>query len=182
MNHQPFENWLLSEDPITPEDKQALDSHVSTCRECRELQDAWRGVIDLFQEVPDAEPAAGFTNRWLERLETEKQIDKVMRDRWQSVIMLILLANVVTGLVVLLGTQFLTIIDTPSSLLLSGIYRMMSTITLVNTIQNVSLTLIRTIIDVVPPGIWALLGLGLIGSIVTWIVSIKSLSILPRRM
>ena len=182
MNHQPFENWLLSEEPLTPDEMRTLDSHLSDCQQCKQLQDGWRGVIDLFQDVPDVAPKAGFTVRWTKRLAKEKQLDKVMRDRWQSVIMLILLANVVTGLVVLLGTQFFTIFDTPSSLVLSGIYRLISTVTLVNTIQNITFTLIRTLTGIVPAGVWALLGLGLIGSIVTWIVSIKSLSILPRRM
>ncbi len=182
MNHQPFEKWLLSEDPLSPEEKQSLDFHLSTCEQCQELQDSWYGVKDLFLEVPDIEPATGFTNRWLERLKAEKQLSQVGRNRWQSVIMLILFANVITGLVILLATQFLTTFETPLSLVMSGIYRLMTTMALINSIQNISITILRTIFSVVPVGFWALLGLGLIGSVVTWIISITSLSALPRRM
>jgi len=182
MNHQPFEQWLLSEDPLTPEEKQAFDSHVNSCQYCRELLVAWHGVTDLFQEVSDIEPAAGFTSRWIERLEREKRIDQAVRHRWQSVIMLILFANVITGLVILLGTQFLTTFDTPLSLVMSGLYRLISVISFVNAIQNISITLFRSIFSVVPLGIWAILGFGLLGSIATWVVSLKSLSVLPWRM
>jgi hypothetical protein len=65
---------------------------------------------------------------------------------------------------------------------LSGISKLISTVAWVNAIQNVSLLLFQTILNIVPVGIWALIGLGLIGSIVTWIISITSLSMLPRRM
>lgn len=182
MNHQPFEQLLLSEDPLTPEEKQLLDCHLDTCPQCRKLQQAWYGVNDLFQEVPDVAPIEGFTHRWLERLETEKQLEQVIRYRWQSVIILILFANVITVLIIFLGTQFFPAIESPMTLILSGIYRLLSTMALINTLQNISFTLLGSIISVVPVGIWALLGVGLIGSIATWIVSIASLSVLPRRM
>lgn len=182
MNHQPFEDWLLSEDPLSPEDKESLDLHLKTCKQCSELLSAWHGVKSLIVEAPAAEPKPGFVDRWSSRLEVEKQLDRVVRHRWQSVIMLILFANVITGLVILLGTQFFTSIESPISLVLSGISRLVSTVALLNAIQNISGLLLGTILDIVPVGIWALIGLGLIGSIVTWIVSITSLSMLPRRM
>jgi predicted anti-sigma-YlaC factor YlaD len=181
MNHQPFDQWLLSDDPLLPEDQSVFEDHLNACQQCRDLQGAWLGVAELFQEVPEVEPAAGFSQRWMARLENEKQMDQVMRHRWQSLILLILFANVITGLVILLGTQFLTTFDTPLSLVMSGIYRLTSTVKMINAIQNISITLLRTIIGVVPTGLWALLGLGLVGSIATWIISILSLSALPRR-
>lgn len=182
MNHQPFEEWLLSEDPLSTEDKESLELHLKTCKQCSELLSAWHGVKSLFVEAPVVEPKPGFVDRWTNRLEVEKQVDRVVRHRWQSVIMLILFANVITGLVILLGTQFFTSIESPISLVLSGISRLVSTVALLNAIQNVSGLLLRTILNIVPVGVWALIGLGLIGSIVTWIISITSLSMLPRRM
>lgn len=181
MNHQPFENWLLSEDILSPENMSALQDHLETCDHCRELQSAWTGVLDLFQDVPDIEPAPGFVNRWQARLEVERQIELSIRHRWQSIIMLILTGNVIVGLVVLLGTQFLTTFDTPLELVFSGVYRLASIVTFINMVQNIFITLYRTITSIVPVGLWAVLGLGLVGSSAIWMISLKSLSVLPRR-
>lgn len=181
MNHQPFENWLFSEDPLPPENKRELDEHIQTCDQCRDIQDAWFGVATLFQDVPDLEPAPGFVERWSNRLAVEKKLDQSVRHRWQSIIMLILIVNVIGGLVFLLGTQFLTTFDTPIALLLSGVYRLTSIVTIINTAQNIFLTLLRTIISVVPAGIWAILGVGLVGSGAIWLISVTSLYELSNR-
>jgi hypothetical protein len=181
MNHQPFENWLLSEDPLSPEDALALAAHLETCDDCREIQDAWLGVVDLFQEVPDLEPAPGFAHRFQERLAVERQVETSARHRWQSMILLILIGNVIAGLVLLLATQFLSTFENPLSLLLSGVYRLASFVASVNVYQNIVLTLFRTITSIVPAGIWAFLGIGLVGSVAIWVISMTSLSVLHRR-
>ena len=181
MNHQPFENWILSEETLSPENAGALQDHLETCNQCRELQAVWVEVVDLFQGVPDVEPVPGFVNRWQERLAVERQVELSIRHRWQSIIMLILIGNVIAGLVVLLGSQFLTTFDTPLSLVLSGVYRLASMVTFINVVQNVFATLFRTIISVVPVGLWAVLGIGLVGAVAIWIISLTSLSVLPRR-
>jgi hypothetical protein len=181
MNHQPFENWLLSEESLTPENQRILQDHLETCDQCRELQASWNDVIDLFLDVPEVEPAPGFVSRWQGRLETERQIELSIRHRWQSIIMLILIGNVIAGLVVLLSTQFLTTFDTALGFLLSGVYRLASFVTRLNAVENIVTTLFRTITSVIPVGWWAVLALGLVGAGVTWIISLKSLSVLPRR-
>jgi len=181
MNHQPFENWLLSDGTLSPEDTQALAGHLETCDYCRELQTAWMGVVGLFENVPEVEPLPGFVNRWQGRLAIELEIETSVRHRWQSMIMLILIGNVVAGLVFLLGSAFFTTFDTPLSWLLSGVYRVVSLVTYFNTIQNIFLTLFRTITSIVPVGYWALIGIGLVGAGATWIISMTSLSVLPWR-
>lgn len=181
MNHLPFENWLLSEETLTPENELLLQDHLETCDQCRELQASWISVIDLFMDVPEVEPAPGFLSRWQGRLEIDRQIELSVRHRWQSIIMLILIGNVIAGLVVLLSTQFLTTFDTPLDFLLSGVYRLASFVTRLNALENILTTLFRTIINVVPAGWWAVLALGLVGAGATWIISLKSLSVLPRR-
>ena len=182
MNHQPFETWLLSEEPLSPEDAQNLSAHLETCEHCRELQAAWTGVLHLFNDTPQVEPDPGFMNRWEERLAEERQMNTLVRQRWQSIIMLILVGNVIAGLALLLGTQFLTTIKSPTDLILLGVYRFSSVLTFLNGAQNLLITLFRTFASVVPVGIWAALGAGLIASGAIWIITMKTLSMLPRRM
>lgn len=181
MNHQPFETWLLSEETLSPENTGALDAHLETCGHCRALKDSWAGVLDLFTDVPDLDPPSDFVSRWQERLVSEHQMDLSIRHRWQSMIMLILLGNIIAALVFLLGTQFLTTFETPTQVILSFVYRLATFVMVANGFQNLATTLIRTFTSIVPAGIWAILGLGLVGSGAIWIISMKSLSVLPRR-
>jgi hypothetical protein len=181
MNHQPFETWLFSEDTLSPENEDALTTHIESCEQCQELQAAWTGVINLFDDTPQVEPAPGFVNRWQERLVEERQLDALIRHRWQSVIMLILIGNVIAGLAFLLGTEFLTTIQTPADLIMPWVYRLTSALTFVNGVQNLSLTLFRTLTSIVPLGLWIALGAGLIASGAVWLISMKTLSVLPRR-
>ena len=181
MNHQPFETWLFSDETLSPENADALSAHLESCNNCRELQDAWTGVIHLFDDVPQVEPAPGFTNRWQERLAEERQLNMLMRHRWQSVIMLILIGNVIAGLAFLLGTQFFTTVKSPADLILPWIYRFTSAFTLFSSVENISITLLRTLTSVVPVGLWAALGAGLFASGAIWIITMKTLSVLPRR-
>jgi hypothetical protein len=65
MNHLPFEIWLLSEEPLSTEDSQALQDHLQECEQCSRLREAWSGVEVLFADVPEIEPQPGFVNNCL---------------------------------------------------------------------------------------------------------------------
>jgi hypothetical protein len=181
MNHQPFEDWLFYEESLTPEENNELKHHLENCDHCRKLQDSWLGVVNLFNDVPEVGPTPNFVSKWQERLIFERQMDMVVRNRWQSMIMLILIGNVLAGLVFLLSTQFFTSFDISVSLILTGINRLVSILTFFNAAQNLFLTLVRTISSIVPPALWAILGFGLLGACVIWFVSIASLTVIKRR-
>jgi len=181
MNHQPFETWLLSDETLSPENARTLEAHLQTCEHCQQLQVGWLGVVDLFDGAPDVEPAPGFANRWQTRLEAERQVGLVARYRWQSWILLILIANVVAGLIFLLGTQFLTTFESPTQFVLFWVYRLASTLTFATAVQHIFVTLLRTLNSIVPTGFLVALVAGLGASSVVWIVSITSLAAIPRR-
>ncbi len=72
MNHQPFEEWLLSDESLSPEEEQALQAHLETCEECPQLSTAWQEVRAEIQRMPEVSPAPGFSQRWQVRLEAER--------------------------------------------------------------------------------------------------------------
>ena len=181
MNHQPFEAWLLSDEILSPEDALELEKHLGTCNHCAGLRAAWSGVMHLFEDVSDIEPPPDFMNRWRKNFSLDRQIELSNRHRWQSVIMLILIGNVIAALVFFLGTQFLTTFDTPTEVFLSLVYRMASYMSFANGFQNLTSTLFRALTSIIPAGMWAVLGAGLVGSGAIWVISLKSLSVLPRR-
>jgi len=181
MNHQPFENWLLSDEPLSSENANSLQEHLEACDDCRELQDSWQGVMSLIESTAPMEPAAGFMDRWQEHLEADRQMVLLSRQRWQSWIMLILVANVASLFLFLLGAGVFSIFDSPVDIILAGVYRLTSAVMLFNTAQNILGTLMRTLISIVPIGVWAAFAAGLGASCVVWVVSMTSLSKLTRR-
>jgi hypothetical protein len=34
MNHRPFEDWLLDDQPLNPSQKRELDTHLRACKVC----------------------------------------------------------------------------------------------------------------------------------------------------
>lgn len=40
MNHEPYEDWLLSGEELTADQQQSLDEHLAACPECAGLSTA----------------------------------------------------------------------------------------------------------------------------------------------
>ena len=75
MNHRPFEDWLLNDMPITPEQKRELDMHLRTCAYCAALAET--GIA--LKSVKKASPQAGFTARFQTRLAARKAAEQRRR-------------------------------------------------------------------------------------------------------
>jgi len=75
MNHQPFEDWLLNNIPITHEQKRDLDSHLRTCAYCAALVKTDK----VLRTVKMASPANGFATRFQVRLAAQKAVDRRRR-------------------------------------------------------------------------------------------------------
>ena len=181
MNHQPFENWLLSEEPLPEDDERALREHLADCDRCNGIEDAWLDVVSLFAEVPEVEPAPGFVNRWQANLEAERAAAKAMRQRWQSWIVLVLIANGAALALILTGVQLFRTYTSLSDFVLSWVYRAATLMVVANGFQNAFMTLIRTIPGLIPTAWWIGIALTLSVSTLLWIVSMAKLTSLPRR-
>ena len=181
MNHQPFENWLLSEDPLPEEDERALRDHLVDCDHCNELEDAWLNVANLFADVPAVGPHPGFVNRWQATLEADKAAVKAMRQRWQSWILLVLIANGAAVVLLSMGVQLFRTYDSVTDWILSWVYKAATAMVLASGFRNAFVTLFRTVPQLIPTGWWIAIAATLTISTVVWIVSMSKLSSLPRR-
>jgi len=181
MNHQPFENWLLSEEPLPEENEVALQEHLADCEHCNTLQDAWLDIANLFADTPEVEPEPGFVSRWQANLEADKAATRSMRQRWQSWILLVLIANGATLALVLMGVQLFRTYDSVTDLILSWVYRAAAAMVVANGFQNAFLTLFRTIPNLIPTSWWIGIAITLSVSTLLWIVSMTKLTSLPRR-
>jgi hypothetical protein len=165
MKHQPFEDWLLNDKLISPEQKRELDSHLRTCAYCSALAETGMAL----RSVKMASPREGFSNRFQVRLAERKVIDRKRRF-WGS---LLFTFGGLTLLIWLLFPYLLTFFASPAtwiSILVEwGVY-------LITTLQ--ALAQAGTVfVDVIPsflsPFMWMVLlstiaGIGLLWSVSIW--------------
>ena len=84
MKHQPFEDWLLNDQLLTPIEKFDLDSHIRTCKYCGALAEIG---LEL-HSVRMVSPKPGFAGRFEKRLAAQPMAE--LRQRLYGLIGLLL--------------------------------------------------------------------------------------------
>jgi len=74
MKHQQYENWILMDAVLTQEQQRDLHGHLKECAHCQALYQASHQITHLFKTAPQPAPAAGFSLRWIERIEKEEKL------------------------------------------------------------------------------------------------------------
>ncbi len=64
MSHQPFDTWLLDEIHPSPEQEEALQAHLASCQECRQIRAGWLAARQTLQSSRMARPVPGFSGRF----------------------------------------------------------------------------------------------------------------------
>ena len=182
MNHKHFEDLLLSDKPLSPDESYELQEHLQKCAQCRNLKENLESVETLFATTPELEPRLGFSNRWRERLAIEKKTEVIFRNRWQSLILLVLIGNGLLIALFILGFQFSGYFLNPSQLLLSMIARFTSIYTALNIILEIILVLFQTIPGVFPPIFWIMSLTLMMVTCFLWFVLLNRLDFSRRKV
>jgi anti-sigma factor RsiW len=178
MNHQPFEEWLLSEDDLAPEEDQALQEHLQTCGKCVSLNTAWLEVRREFETAPQVSPAPGFMDRWEARLAEERARQQRKQVLWVLGI---------TSLIAL--TSFAIIIaqnwnELPTPIeILANLANLFAA--LVTGVQDLNL-MIRVIFQAFPPllvvGVWIATTMTLVVWIAIWFLTVWKIPSIKRSL
>jgi predicted anti-sigma-YlaC factor YlaD len=172
MEHHVFEDWLFTEDPLSPQEQEALREHLSECESCRTLSTAWHNVEAGLRVAEIIAPAAGFTSRWQARLEADSQ-------RMQRKQSLAILGLSMAGAALLLGSLLIVlwpVLQSPQVLFWTWVYRMMGLYTTLGTIQEFTSVLLQTMFGVIPL-IWWVIIAGILSELgVLWVVSLRWLT------
>jgi predicted anti-sigma-YlaC factor YlaD len=168
MNHQPFEDWLLADEPPAGDQVLELREHLRDCPRCQELEASWASVHKLFQTSEQIAPNAGFTTRWQTRLQAQQQQALNRRHHRQPWLFFALNLIIATALLILLGVQLWRTFNSPQQLLLVKAFILSLFLTIVNISQDI-LTASIEVAERFPVVLWVfLLGLsGFLGSL--WI-------------
>ena len=165
MKHQPFEDWLLNDKIISPEQKRELDSHLRTCAYCSALAETGMAL----RSVKKASPREGFAARFQVRLAERKIVDR-RRRFWGSILFTF---GGLALLVWLLFPYLLTFFASPAawiSILVEwGVYL----ITTLRALAEAGTVVVDVIPSFLSPFMWmvllsAIAGIGLLWSVSIW--------------
>ena len=176
-NHLPFEDWLLSEEALTQDESQTLQEHLNDCETCRLLAEALRAVDQELRAASATSPAPGFVNRWQARLEA----DRLRLYRVQTFFVMMLSIGGAMSLLALLAWVLYPLVRFPLPVLLAAGYELTSTLTFAAVIGDAFLTVLRTLVGVIPPTQWAAIWVALAGLGALWIIALQRLTV-PRRI
>jgi len=172
MKHQPFEEWLLNETPLTSEQKRELDLHIRSCANCSALLET--GVA--LHSVKMVSPAEGFTARFQARLTVRKLADR-RRRIWGSMLFLV---GGLSFLVWLAGPSILNFLSSPEIWVVKLVEWGIFTITTLQALSQAGSVLLRVLPDFVPPFAWMIIISAFAGISLLWSVSIWRFTRVPQ--
>lgn len=83
MSHQPFEDWILSDDDLSDSQRESLAAHVAECSGCARLSTSRSAVERILAQAEVAAPAPGFGARFAWRLEARRR-RSARRQGWMA--------------------------------------------------------------------------------------------------
>lgn len=172
MNHQPFEEWLLNDMPITAEQKRELNSHLRSCVYCVALAETGR----MLSSVKMVSPASGFTMRFQARLAERKAADR-RRKLWGA----LLFAFGGSVLLIWLVSPYLTsFFASPATWISTLVGWGVFLVTTLRALAEAGSVILRVLPNIVSPFAWMVLVSTFAGISLLWSVSIWRFTRVPQ--
>jgi hypothetical protein len=161
MNHRPFEDWLLDDEPLTVLQKRELQTHLQTCTDCAALAE-----VDLaLKSTRTADPAEGFAARFQLRLEARKRAL-----RWRNIWGFAILTLSVMAMAAWLAWPLLVVIfQSPVNLLAS-----------LQAMTHISSVFMHVVPSFIPAYIWLVILLACGGCSLIWVFSLLKITKNPQ--
>ncbi len=164
MNHRPFEDWILDEPSLKPEQKRELQTHLQACPHCTALAEV---NLEL-RSVKMASPAAGFTARFQARLARQRLLER--RNRLIGVLFLVLGGiGLIAWFTLPVAVQFLS---SPAGWIAAILNFLLVLLDMLRAIGSLGSILLRVLPGFIPPLGWMILLSAISGFVLLWIVSI----------
>ena len=172
MNHRPFEDWLLNDQPLNPEDKRKLQTHLQECDHCTALAEV---NLEL-RSVKMAAPAPGFANRFRVRLEAQR-----LRERRDRLVGFVVLSFASLGLAAWFTVPFLLrFLGSPAEWIAAGTNFILTLVAMFEAIGELGAILLRVVPGFIPPFAWLVIVSAVSGLGLLWAMSIWRFTRLPR--
>ena len=165
MDHRPFEDWLLSGEPLTPPQKSELQAHLRACADCAALVEVNLALGSVRMEAP----TEGFTARFQVRLAAQKKASR-RRYFWGfSILSFSILALAAWFAWPVLKVAF----QSPVNLLASWLSYLVSLWASLQAMEQVSSALLQVIPSFIPAYVWLVILLAGGGTGLLWAFSLR---------
>jgi hypothetical protein len=172
MNHQPFEDWLLNDMPMTQEQKRELDMHVRTCAYCGALVES--GIA--LKSVKKSSPQPGFAVRFETRLAARKLVER-RRKLWGSIVFA---GGGLALLVWLIAPYLATFLAAPATWISALVEWVVFIITTMQALAQAGSVLLQVAPAFLSPFVWMILVSAFAGISLLWSISIWRFVRVPR--
>jgi hypothetical protein len=170
MEHQPFENWIIDELELTPEQNEALAAHTKVCSHCRILQTSLEQVRVQIETSPAAIPSPGFSQRFQKNLE-ERRLRQQLQIR-----RLFLFLVLGAGLSFFAWLAVIVSTTSPADLLVAGVQTITQLFVNFDVFQQTFLTVIKSVPIVVPLALWIAITCSFVFLSLVWAISVWRIS------
>ena len=172
MNHQPFEEWLLTEKLISPRQKLELDAHLRICSYCSALAETGKAL----HMVKKVSPVAGFSARFQARLAAQKAAER-RRIRYGAILFTF---GGLMMLMWLVGPYLASFFAAPATWIAAVIERLVFIVTTLQAVAQAGSVLLRVLPGLLSPFAFMVLVSALAGFGLLWSVSIWRFVRVPR--
>ncbi len=172
MNHRPFEDWLLDDQPLTPQQERDLQAHMRGCTSCAAIAESNLAL----HAVRPMSPAAGFTERFQVRLAKRRR-----ELQTRQVIGTLILVFGGLGLVYWLASPVIAeALRSPATLITAGIGYLVFILTSLQVLTEATAILLRVVPGFISPAGWVGLIVTAAGLGLVWAFSIQRLTRAPQ--
>ncbi|MGA2504367.1 MAG: hypothetical protein ABSG01_09785 [Anaerolineales bacterium] len=172
MDHRPFEDWLLDNQPLTINQKRQLNDHLQDCSSCTALAE----VNLALKSVRMVEPASGFVDRFEVRLAAKKKALRI-RNIWGFVILSLSAGGIFTWV---FWPVFQDLVQSPVNLLGTWIASLVSFWASFQAIFRAGMVLFKVVPGFVPSYIWAVILFGAGAWSFVWVASLIKFTKYPQ--
>jgi hypothetical protein len=168
MKHQPYENWIFTQEDLDSDQAKELQVHLKLCDRCAQLAGALSDVEMSFASQELISPADGFSSRWQERLEQKRRV----YFRRQTSVLLggLSIGSAVLFVPVLIGG--LLTVFTSGSILTNFVQEFVNWLAVISFTGDITAGVLDGMADTIPAFWWFALALFSIGIFALWVFMI----------
>ena len=165
MNHRPFEDWLLEDQPLNPSQKRELDAHLRNCKVCSAIAESNLAL----RSARVVAPAPGFSDRFQERLVLARRAQR--RKTLLGTLFFSLGGLLILGF--LTGPILVSVIGSPAEWIYEMVRAFLFIYTTSFAVAEAGSVIFRVLPAFVPPFVWLIIfstlsGFGLLWSVSIW--------------
>ncbi len=172
MNHRPFEDWLLDDRSLDPQEQRDLQSHLRDCLSCSAIAESNMAL----HAARSVSPEAGFGDRFVRRLARRREELRRRQIMGTAVLVLAGLALIL----VMAGPSIQQAFSSPASWITAVVGYFLFIVMSLRVLSEAGVILLRVLPSFISPSGWFATALALAGLSFLWGLSIRRFGRAPQ--